>query len=133
MNDNIYQTNQEPSGKDVWYASTISIIEDPNDPNTKMNRYANKLRLTTRTGVRMIEFIKKSQIYIEESPEDAYYYVDAAKRYRPDLISLEIYGTPVLYWVILSCNNLKHPLELKTGMTVRIPPLQSIIHDERVM
>lgn len=134
MNENPYQTNPEPSGLEVWFGNSIAFVDNGSyTNNTKLNRYLNKLRLTSTTGVKFIEQIKRSQLYIKESSEDQYYYVDAGHRYRPDLIALEAYGNPVLYWIILSCNNLKSPLELTTGLTIRIPPLSSIVHDERVM
>lgn len=133
MFDNPYQNIPEPSNKEVWYDQSIISIDQDNQPNTKLDRYKHKLRLASTSGYRMVEFIRKEQIYIAPSDEDEYFYVDAAYKFRPDLISQEIYGTPVLYWVILSCNGMKHPLELITGLTVRIPPLQSVIHDEGVM
>lgn len=133
MNDNPYQNRPEPSDREVWYSSTIHNIEQNTSQNTKMNRYQRKLRLTNRQGIKFIEFTRKEQIYIPESEDDEYYYIDPSHRFRPDLISQEVYGTPVLYWVILSCNDMRHPLDLDTGLTVRIPPLQSIIHDGRIM
>ena len=133
MFNNPYQSIPEPSNKEVWYDSSIVSIDIDNQPNTKLDRYKHKLRLSSTVGYRMIEFTRKSQIYIDPSSEDEYFYVDPAYKFRPDLISQQVYGTPVLYWVILSCNNMKHPLELITGLTVRIPPLQSIIHDWGIM
>lgn len=131
--NNPYQTNPEPSNREVWYAPSIVSLEYKSSNNTRMNRYLNKIKMTNSSGEKFVEQIKRSQIYIPESSDDTYYYVDASKRYRPDIIAQEVYGNPVLYWVILSCNGLKHPLDLVTGITVRIPPLQSILNDERIM
>lgn len=131
--NNPYQTNPEPSNREVWYAPSIVSLEYKSANNTRMNRYLNKIKMTNSAGEKFVEQIKRSQIYIPESSDDTYYYVDASKRYRPDIIAQEVYGNPVLYWVILSCNGLKHPLDLVTGITVRIPPLQSILNDERIM
>ena len=131
--NNPYQTNPEPSNREVWYAPSVSDLNYKAQNNPYMNRYLNKIKITDSSNNKFVEQIKRSQIYIPESSDDTYYYVDASKRYRPDMISYELYGTPVLYWVILSCNGLKHPLELETGLTVRIPPLQSVLNDERIM
>lgn len=133
MLDNPYQNRPEPSDRDVWYSSSIYNVEQFSGPNPKMDRYKRKLRLTSKSGTNFIEFTRKEQIYIPESKEDDYFYIDASYKFRPDLVSQQVYGTPVLYWVILSCNNMRNPLDLDTGITVRIPPLQSIIHDGRVM
>ena len=132
MNNGIYQINSEPSNKTVWYSSVISSVHQRTVTNKTLNRCASKLRLTTITGITVVEFIKRSQLYIPPADDDKIYYVDASKKYRPDLLALEIYGTPTLYWVILSCNNLKHPLELEAGLTIRIPNISRIIHDRRI-
>lgn len=133
MYDNEYQTNREPTSKEVWYSRVIDSTHQKTTNNSTLNRYKTKLRLTTSNGLSVIEFMKKSQVHIKESNKDQIYYVDASKQYRPDLISLEVYGTASLYWVILSCNNLKNPLELKAGTNIRIPIKNSIIHDRRLV
>lgn len=133
MTDDGILRNPEPTGREVWYASSIVNLESPNQANVTLNRYKNKIYLDTYTGIQACEFIKKSQIYIPESADDSYYFVDASKRRRPDLISYEIYGTPLLYWVILSCNDLATPLELETNMTLRCPSLSALINNKKVL
>lgn len=125
--DNPYQTHLEPSNREVWYSSTLSDISSDRSENT-LSRYRNKIRLTSYSGYTFIEFIKKSQLYLDVSSEDQYYFVDASKQYRPDLISNEIYGSPIYYWVILSCNNLISPLQVRTNLTLRLPPLGEILN-----
>lgn len=132
MNEDLYQINQEPTGQQVWYSSAISYVHSKNINNRTLNRCTSKLRLTSRDGITALEFIKRSQIYIPPSRTDQIYYIDASKKYRPDLIAAEVYGTPTLYWVILSCNDLRHPLELEVGLNIRIPNISSIIHDRRI-
>lgn len=125
--NNEYQTHLEPSNREVWFSSTLSDVYSDRDNNT-LSRYRNKIRLTSYTGVTFLEFIKKSQLYLEVSTDDQYYFVDASKQYRPDLISNEVYGSPIYYWVILSCNNLISPLQVRTNLTLRIPPLGEILN-----
>ena len=129
MYNNPYQTRREPSNKEVWYSQALSSVENTNVSVSYLDRYINKLSLVTRTGLKVTEFIKKSQLYLPVDPTDQYYFVDASIRYRPDIISQEVYGTPILYWVILSCNNLTHPLEMTTALTVRVPHLSRILKD----
>lgn len=131
--DNQYQGIVEPSGKEIWYSSYISYVNNPKHSSSTMNRYKNKINLTTNSGITTIEFIRKSQLYIPPQDDDQYYLVDASKRYRPDVISNDMYGTPILYWVILSCNGLSSPLEVETNMTLRIPNLATIFNNERVI
>jgi len=125
--NNEYQTHLEPSNREVWFSSTLSDVYSDRDNNT-LSRYRNKIRLTSYTGVTFLEFIKKSQLYLEVSTDDQYYFVDASKQYRPDLISNEVYGSPIYYWVILSCNNLISPLQVRTNLTLRLPPLGEILN-----
>ena len=125
--NNEYQTHLEPSNREVWFSSSLSDIYSDKSNNT-VSRYRNKIRLTSFSGVTFLEFIKKSQLYLPVSPDDQYYFVDASKQYRPDLISNEVYGSPIYYWVILSCNNLISPLQVRTNLTLRIPPLGEILN-----
>lgn len=132
MNNNDYQIHTEPSMQEIWYSNFLNSISQQTTEGT-LNRYKNKIYLTSYTGVHTIEFIKRSQLYLKEDPTDTYYFVDASKRYRPDLISLEMYGTPILYWVILECNNLFTPLDVETNLTLRIPSLSRILRDGRLV
>ena len=131
--DTDYQTITEPSNQSIWYSGFISNAISQTYDSSTLNRYKNKINLVNIQGTRVIEFTRKTQLYIEPANDDQYYFVDSSKRYRPDLISLEMYGTPILYWVILICNNLSHPLEVKTNMTLRIPQLSTILNNGRVI
>lgn len=131
--NNQYQDIVEPSGKETWYSDYISQAVSPKRSSSTLNRYKNKITLTTISGITSYEFIRKSQLYIEPHDDDQFYFVDASKRYRPDIISNEMYGTPILYWVILSCNNLSSPLQVETNMTLRIPQLTTLFNEEKVI
>lgn len=44
-----------------------------------------------------------------------------------DSIALDLYGSPLFYWIILDYNRILDPFEpLQPGTTLRIPPLNSI-------
>lgn len=129
---NEYQTTPEPSGKETWYSASINAVTSGSRVNT-MNRYLNKVSLVYFDGTKVTEFIKKSQLYPEPSDDDQYYFVDASKRFRPDIIAQEVYGTPLLYWVILSANHLARPLDVKTNMTLRVPSLNTILRNGRLL
>lgn len=131
--NNQYQDIVEPDGQAIWYSSYINYVQQPKKSTSTLNRYKNKINLTTVTGITTIEFIRKSQLYIPPQEDDQYYLVDASKRYRPDIISNDMYGTPILYWVILSCNNLSSPLQVETNMTLRIPNISTLFNNERVI
>lgn len=132
ITSNPYQKNLEPSGKSVWYSSVVTNVAN-NRTNSTLDRYANKNRITLSDGTTFIEFIRKSMLYTENKSTDQYYFVDAGKRLRPDLISYELFGTPIFYWIILSDNNLVSSLQAQTNLTLRIPVLSDIVNNEKLI
>ena len=132
IKSNPYQKHLEPTGKDVWYSSLVTNVANRRT-NSTLDRYANKNRITMYDGTTFIEFIRKSMLYTEVKSSDQYYFVDAGKRLRPDLISYELFGTPIFYWVILSDNNLVSSLQAQTNLTLRIPTLSNIVNNERLI
>ena len=57
-----------------------------------------------------------------KSEEDKYYQITMGTQFRPDLVALECYGDPVLWWVIAEANNLFDIEDWIAGKTLRIPP-----------
>lgn len=53
--------------------------------------------------------------------------------HRPDRLSLELYGTPIYWWVFMVCNTslIRDPIwDLQVGMVIRVPSanhLRSVI------
>lgn len=45
---------------------------------------------------------------------------------RPDLLSYDIYGDTMYWWILMLYNNLTSPNELKAGLIVAYPSLNSI-------
>ena len=63
-----------------------------------------------------------------QSTTSTNYIVPSSREGRPDLISNDMYNTPNYYWVIVAFNSPLDPLNWpKTGMTIRIPNLNSVI------
>lgn len=129
---NPLQKNQEPSFQDVWYSSLVKIVETDTS-NSTLSRYKNKRIITLFDNTTFIEFIRKSMLYTPVAPEDQYYFTPAGKKNRPDLLSYELYGTPIFYWVILSNNNLVSPLQMKTNITLRVPSLSNIVNNKKII
>lgn len=48
---------------------------------------------------------------------------------RIDLLALRYYGSVDLWWVIADYNNLWFPLELETGITLRLPSLHHLTYN----
>lgn len=130
--NNPMQRNLEPTFKEAWYSGLVKEVES-SISNATLSRYKNKRVLTLFDNTTFIEFIRKSQLYTEKDPTDQYYFVEAGKRVRPDLISNDLYGTPIFYWVILSDNNMVSPLQAKTNLTLRVPSLANIVNNKKLI
>lgn len=71
--------------------------------------------------------------FLKEQPDDSdigIFKVTASTECRPDLISQEIYGTPLLDWVLISFNNVRNVLNWpKSGDLIEYP-VESIVIPE---
>lgn len=129
---NPLQKHVEPSYQTTWYSSLVKEVET-NQSNSTLSRYRNKRIITLFDNTTFIEFIRKDMLYTAVSAEDQYYFVPAGKKTRPDLLSYDLYGTPIFYWMILSDNNLVSPLQMKTNLTLRVPSLASIVNNAKII
>lgn len=129
---NPLQKNLEPSYQATWYSSLVKIVE-VDETNSTLSRYRNKRIITLFDNTTFIEFIRKSMLYTPIAADDQYYFTPAAKKTRPDLLSYELYGTPIFYWVILSDNNLVSPLQMRTNLTLRVPNLAAIVNNSQII
>ena len=129
---NPLQKHVEPSYIDTWYSGLVKTVEQARS-NSTLSRYRNKRIITLFDGTTFIEFIRKSMLYTNISPDDQYYFTSAGKKLRPDLLSYELYGTPIFYWIILSNNNLVSSLQMKTNLTLRVPTLSNIVNNNKLI
>lgn len=90
----------------------------------KISRYSNLKRLVNLDGNTYIETPNK--IEIRESSRDIYYSVEKGYENRLDLISNKFYGTPLMYWAIAVMNRIDNPLDIPSGVVLRIPAIESI-------
>lgn len=66
--------------------------------------------------------------FVFYSSDDVIYTVTNMTQNRLDLISLEMYNSPIYWWVIAEANFIFDPFtEVYLGMKLRIPPLDSAI------
>ena len=56
-------------------------------------------------------------------PYSTMYTVPAHNEFRSDKISTRLFGTPDLYWAILTYNNLVSNMELLTGTVLKVPDI----------
>ena len=78
---------------------------------------------------KVIEYSEKKHITFEiykrqrhvPSEDDQWLEITKAVEYRPDLVSVEIYGSPDFWWRLLEYNGMKDILEFKAGKNIRLP------------
>lgn len=75
----------------------------------------------------------KQYSFLMERPADenvGVFRVTSAIEGRPDLISYEVYGTPLLDWVLIAFNNAREALNWPLAGTLVEYPLESIVVPE---
>jgi len=110
---------------------TVTYIKNK-EPNRPLSRY-NKIRLlltkqdpdTSSDAVAVQESWDAPEI--PELPQDTFFEVGPAFINRPDLISLAVYGTGQLYWVIAYANQMTDPFaQTIQGLKLRIPDRENL-------
>lgn len=102
------------------------------EPNRPLSRY-NKIGLIlTKDELRVsLEAVAVQESWdppsIPELPQDTFFEVGPAYINRPDLISLAVYGTEQLYWVIAYANKMTDPFaQTRQGLKLRIPDRENL-------
>lgn len=71
--------------------------------------------------------IYPEQINFSLLPIQTSYTINNRTAFRPEYISLEIYGRSDLGWILMSFNNIDHVKDLYQGRTIRVPNIQGLI------
>lgn len=109
----------------TWYASNVtSLTEIPVDPYKTSNRYEGKTLISDIKGQHM-QFIQRRWFPSTDS-EDQLVYVDAKYAYRPDIISVDYYNSPLYAWAILAANGLRSIWQVEAGMYLKMPNIAKI-------
>jgi len=120
--------------------SALAEIDEPTyienrDTNRTLSRYNHiKLLLTKNDIVNGIPSVPIQESWdaptITTLPQDRYVEVLPEWSHRPDLISLDCYGTEYLYWVIAYVNGMIDPFaETYIGRKLRIPDRDNLFHE----
>lgn len=106
----------------AWYASSVtSINKVPYDNYSSSGRYQGKTLLSNNRGQRM-QFIQK-RWFPKTTNYDTLVYVDMRYQYRPDIISVDYFNTPLYAWAILAANGIRSIWQLEAGQFIKIPKL----------
>ena len=110
----------------TWYSRNVLVLNTfPTDSTKSSDRYAGKTLITDRNG-QHIEFIQKRWFPTTDN-NDTLVYIDSRYAYRPDIISVDYYNTPLYAWALLSANGLRSVWQLQAGMYIKLPKLSRIL------
>ena len=109
----------------TWFAPSImSLSKLPYDPYASSGRYQGKTLISGARGQR-IQFIQK-RWFPTVSDVDKLVYIDMRYEYRPDVISVDYYNSPLHAWAIMSANGIRSIWQLEAGQFIKLPPLSQI-------
>lgn len=110
----------------TWYSPLVNSIGTFRNSTYKTSdRYKNRILITDFNG-QHIQFIQK-RWFPKASTDDVLIYVDTKYAYRPDMISVDYYNTPLYAWALLAANGLRSVWQLEPGMYIKIPNIAKII------
>ena len=63
----------------------------------------------------------------KQSNDDGVYRVSSGEENRLDIISFNIYGTPIYWWLLAKASFIQNPFDVPVGTLVRVPSLPKIL------
>jgi hypothetical protein len=84
------------------------------------SRYA-KSQVIYYGDQRYMTFETYKRVPIKEKSGDTFGIIPPGMEYRPDLMSMSVYGTPDFWWRILEFNNIKDVFDFTSGKNIRLP------------
>lgn len=103
--------------KSSYYLKTGQALD-------KLSRYNIYKRLVDDEKNVYIE--SPNKMTIKQSKDDSFYQVEKGYENRMDLISYKFYGTPLLWWAIARANKIQDPMDVPSGIVLRIPSMRNI-------
>lgn len=89
-------------------------------------RYDSKVRLRLEDNKLVVRNLKNPDLTATQSERDIIHTVTLDENERPDLIALKFYGDARLYWVVLGANGFREKSQVKKGLVIRIPSMNSL-------
>lgn len=110
----------------TWYGPTVVALNKiPVDTYSQSNRYQGKTLISNERGQR-IQFIQK-RWFPRATDYDTLVYIDIKYQYRPDIISVDYFNTPLYAWAIMAANGIRSIWQLEAGQFIKIPTLAQVM------
>ena len=102
-------------------AHVIKYMPSPAKTHVSVtSRYAGS-KVIQYTEDRYVTFETYKRKRSTPAPGDQWMEITKQIEYRPDLVSVEIYGAPDFWWRLLEYNGMKDIMEFKAGKNIRVP------------
>ena len=106
----------------------VEIDNRDNSPQTSRYRNSRYFKREIRRNVFFIEPDTWVPPTIPVSPSDLVTKVGSGEGARLDLVSLRVYGTDRLWWVLAYANNIIDPFQdVVEGMVLKYPPFSVVV------
>ena len=99
---------------------TTTILQPTNGYVPGSSRYANS-EIIYYGDLNKLTFTTYVRKAFAPTPQDMFTVVTAGTEYRPDLVSMQMYGTVDFWWKIMETNQIYDIFEFKTGTNLRLP------------
>jgi len=86
---------------------------------SKTSRYAKAKTITTLEGYTTFAIYKRK--YYPPAKEDRFLTITEAYDYRPDLVSVDIFGVPDFWWRLMEANGMTDIMQFRAGRNIRVP------------
>ena len=113
------------SYKKEFFSNEVKEVVESTKKEFK-TRYDSKVRLRLNDNKLVIRNLKSPDLKANQSERDIIHTVTLDERERPDLVALNFYGDARLYWVVLGANGFREKSQVKKGLVIRIPSMNSL-------
>lgn len=86
---------------------------------SKTSRYFSSKVIRTNEGYTAFAIYKRK--YYPSSNEDRFLTITEPYDYRPDLVSVDIFGVPDFWWRLMEANNMTDITQFRAGKNIRVP------------
>lgn len=115
--------------KKEYFSNEVKEVVESTKKEFK-TRYDSKVRLRLDDNKLVIRNLKSPDLKANQSERDIIHKVTLDEKERPDLIALKYYSDARLYWVILGANGFREKSQVKEGLLIRIPSMNSLYGSE---
>lgn len=110
----------------TWYDVKVKSVTVPSVSLNDSSRYRKIATIHSSRGSHL-KFMRKG--FYNFSYSEVTYYITKATEFRPDIVSVEMYGDPRYAWAILCANGMKSFFEFTCDQYIMVPTLSDVTRE----